>query len=266
MEKRFYGLVRLGRAMADPLSDPVPIVVAIVVVAIIVLAFLEVKFLRKSMRARRVRVARRVEELPDDAHNALITTKAIAATLERGGVKSEEVASILREAQMAYDRQNYRVVLDLTSRAKEKLTTLKARHAAHGDLAKLESMPASAGPHQATTKELLQKEFPTNLAQSKFSIDMAASSVDRARGAGKDVSRAQDLLAQARSHFEANDYTEALGLARQAQRSADGFADSAVESEVTATRDEPSPACPACGAPRHPDDSSCLECGRRYGT
>src|SRR3989304_5180104 len=115
--------------------------------------------------------------MPDQAHNALITTKASASTLERGGIQSEEILSLLREAQMAYDRRNYRVVLDLTSQAKDRMLALKARQSAKGDLGKLEGIAAPEGTEETTTKELLQKEFPPNFAQARFTIGIAPKQI-----------------------------------------------------------------------------------------
>lgn len=242
-------------------SHEILVGVVLVVVAIVVIAWLELKYMRKSMRTRRVRSTRGIEELPDTAHNALITTRAIAAALDRGGVHSEEVEGLLREAQMAYSRRNYRVVIDLASKAKEKLTALKARHAAMGDLAKLESMP-SAGGDETTTKELLQRDFPPNLAQAKFTIDLAANAVERGRSSGRDVSQAEGLLAQARVRFDGQDFGGALSSAWQAQRSADsgpiaGLVVGAPALVIMA------PACPSCGAPIAADDAFCRKCGTK---
>src|SRR3989337_2174993 len=89
-----------------------------VIIMIVVIAFLEMKYLRKSMKARRVRASKRIAEMPDDAHNALLTAKAFMESMERCGVRSEEVVSLVRQAQVAYERRNYRVVRDLASQAK----------------------------------------------------------------------------------------------------------------------------------------------------
>lgn len=246
--------------------DAVTIAIALIVIAVFIIAFLELRYLRKKIRARRVRAARKVEELPDDAHNAIITTKAIMATMERSGVRSEEAVSLMAEAQMAYDRRNYRVVLDMASQVKEKLMVIKARQAAAGDLAKLESMPARGDSEETTTKELLQKEYPPNYLPAKFSLELAHSSIDQSRAAGRDVSQAEQLLVDAQARFGAKDYAGALASARLAQRSAAG------EPVEAASPGMPKPlavdatlVCTSCGAALQSDDVFCRKCGARVG-
>jgi len=245
-------------------SHELTIAVVGLVLGVIVIVIFETKFLRKSMRARRVRAAKRADLLPDEAHNALITTKAIAAALERGGVRSEEASGLLREAQLAYGRNNYRVVMDLTVRAKEKLTAVKARHAAVGDAAKLDALPTRGGEDEPTTKELLQTEFPTNLAQAKFTLDFASSAIENGRSAGRDVSQAEMLLGQARTKFDGQDYSGALVTARLAHRSAEvgsvGPVASAAPEVIPISL-----SCTACKAPVRPDDVFCRKCGTRIG-
>jgi hypothetical protein len=247
-------------------------VVILLVIGLGVATFLELKFMRKNIKGRRIRAAKRDEGLPDDAHNALLTTRAIASALERGGVRSDEVEAMLREAQLAYERRNYRVVIELTSKSKEKLTSLKARHAVGGDLAKVATIPA--GGEEPTVKERLQKEFPPNLTQAKFSIEMAESSIERGRDSGRDVGQAEQMLVHARAQFDGKDYTSALVAARQAQRVAlgeavawtppatsAGPAGSAVSGPVaTSAR-----VCGSCGTPLAADDLFCRKCGARAG-
>src|SRR6266516_1308051 len=153
--------------MADPATDQVTVAVILFAVARAVFTFFELRFLRKRMKNRRVRTAKRDEELSDEAHNTIVTTKAILAALERQGIRSEESASWLREAETAATRRNYRVAIDLTAKAKGRLLALKSAQASKGDLAKLDRLPRSSGSDEITTKEIIQKEFPPNLMQSK---------------------------------------------------------------------------------------------------
>ena len=253
--------------MADGL-DPFILGVVGLIIAVIVITFVEVKYLRKSMRHRRVRAAKRFDELPDDAFNALTTTKAIQSTLERGGVRSEEAADLLRQAKLAYNRHNYRVVFDLTSKAKERLLALKARQAAQGDLLRLDSIPPG-GPEEVTTKELLQKEFPQNFAQSKFTLELARSVIDAGRSAGRDVSQAERFLVAAQTRFDAQDYAAALSAARQAERAASGQVVPVPPTPPEQPIQEASLTCSSCSIPLQVDDAFCRKCGtptRKAGT
>lgn len=262
--------------MPDATTDVVLVVLVFVMIAVM---WIELRVMRKRSKARRLRSARQPEELQDEAHNALITTRAIASTIaERGGVHSEEVDSMLREAQTAYNRRNYRVTLDLTAKAKDRLVALKGAQAAKGDVAKLDAVASNPEAEEPTTKEVLQKQFPPNLVQSRFAISVAEASIEQGAAEGRDVSAAQSLLAVARSHFDAEDYGSALSVARQAEKSAEGEAVTATLPPSASSAAAPSPpasppkppaavpsggACPSCGAPMKAGDTFCRKCGTR---
>ncbi len=265
--------------MAD---DTTTIVIVVLVFVMIAVVWLELRYLRRKSRARRQKAEKRPEELQDQAHNALITTRAIASTLaERSGIRSNEVDSLLQEGQTAFNRRNYRVAIDLTTRAKDRLAALRSEHAAQGDLAKLPPAPATEGDEEPTTKEILQKEYPPNLVPSRFAISLAESTIADGQTAGRDVAQAQALVLQAKARFDAQDYAGALTMARQAERSARGEAvtvalpptsppspgplASAATAPVT-----PGPAavavgaaCSSCGAPMKAGDTFCRKCGAK---
>ena len=253
--------------MADPATDQVTVAVILFAVALAVFTFFELRFLRKRMKNRRVRTAKRDEELADEAHNAIVTTKAILAALERQGIRSEESANRLREAETAARRRNYRVAIDLTAKGKERLLALKSAQSAKGDLAKLDRLPRSASSEEITTKEMIQKEFPPNLMQSKFSIEVAGTAVEQGRLNGRDVSQATQLLEAAKTRFDAKDYASALTIARQSKRAAAGEQVD-VSIALAAPQSPPTPphattACPNCGASLQGDDAFCRKCGTR---
>src|SRR2546427_5271535 len=85
--KRFYGLPRHG---PPAMADDVTVAVILVLVAIGAATFLETRFLRRKMKNRRGRTAKRDEEGQDESHNAIVATKANMTSLEREGIRSEE--------------------------------------------------------------------------------------------------------------------------------------------------------------------------------
>src|SRR2546429_7152005 len=104
--------------MADPFTDPVVITVVLAGVALaIAAAYFEMRFIHKKMKNRRVRAAKQDANLPDDAHNAIVTTKAIAATLERQGIRSHEVTAWIQDADIPSQRSTYRVTMHLLGHA-----------------------------------------------------------------------------------------------------------------------------------------------------
>lgn len=251
--------------MADVDGATIGLILAAIGFAL--LGFFELRLLRKKINERRVRVVKGASELPDEAHNAIITTKAIQASLERQGIQSPEVKGWIREADMAYERHNYRVVLELIERAKNRLLTLKAEHASKGELAKLEHLAPAKDEGPVTTKELLQKEVAPNLPQSKFSIEVAGSAIELARREGRDAAKAVEFLDAAKGRFDAKDYDGALTLARLSKRSAEG---QKVEAPAVPAPKPVAPAatpsnvaCSQCGAVLAADDAFCGKCGAR---
>lgn len=265
--------------MADTITN---IIVVVLVFVMIVVTWIELRVMRRKSKSRKQRLASRPEELQDEAHNALLTTRAIASSLaDRGGIRSDEVDGLMREAQMAYNRHNYRVAMDLTKNVKDRLISLRSQQAAQGDLAKLDATPADeGGEDEPTTKERLQKEYPPNLAPSRFAISLAESSIEVGAASGRDVGQARALLATARVRFDGKDYSGALTVARQAEKSAKGeavavsaapaspAASASPDASVPAPPPKPAAvpmggACPACGAPMKPQDVFCRKCGMR---
>lgn len=246
------------------MADDMTVAVLLLIVALGAATFLETRYLRKKMKNRRVRAAKRDDEMEDEAHNAIMTSKAIMSTLERQGIRSAEAAALLREAQMANARHNYRVAMDLTGKANERLLSLKLAQASKGELAKLDQLSRTASGDEPTTKELLQKEIPPNLMQSKFSIELAGTAVEHGNLAGRDVSQATQLLETAKARFDAKDYAGALSIARQAKRLADG---EAVDVSIPPPAAAPMAAtsngrtCPSCGSSLQLDDAFCRKCG-----
>jgi hypothetical protein len=222
--------------------------IAALVVALVVLMVVEIKILR----ARRAKRLKRLD-LPDKAHNAIVTTKAIGVTLARGGVRSAEADGLLREADQAYRRRNYRVAMELADRARTVLLAAKARHGARGDAAKLGPPPSKAEP---TTKEKLQKELPENFLQSKFSLRVARDAVASSQRDGRDVADARAYLDRAEASFEAREYTEALRYAVLSRKVAEGTLPP-VEAPSGTTH------CPECGTAVAADDAFCRKCGAR---
>ena len=261
--------------MADDTTTLV--IVFIVLIAVLaVVTFVELRYLRKAAKGRRIRAAQ-TADLPDRAHNALLTAKAIAQSLGSSGVTSAQADDLVREAEMAYRNRDYRVVAELTDRAKAILKDEKARQDKMGDLSRLKKS-ADAGS-ETTTKEQLQKELPPNYMQARFTISLAEERIQAARSAGRDTAQAEGALQTARATFDSKDYDGALKLAVRSRRLADGEVvpepTATVAAPPGATVVPPGPAvapppgtpapparrCSSCGAELKADDGFCRKCG-----
>lgn len=242
--------------MADGIDGNTLLIVGMLF-ALAALLFVELRFLRKR-RQKKVTEA----DLPDRAHNALLTTKAIRDTLARGGVRNAEAEEALREGDVAYRDRHHRVAIELADKAKSLLRTAKLRHEKRGDISKIEEIastkPASA--EEVTEKERLMKELPKNYMSSKFSMGLAADDIAAAKARGQDASAAERLLADAQASFDRQDYEGALAQAVRARRSfesgAPGTSEAVVSPPAAATR-----TCASCGAPLAVDDTFCRKCG-----
>ena len=265
--------------MADEIGFDIVIIVVVLVIVLTILTFIELRYLRKTAKGRRIRAAEGAD-LPDRAHNAILTSKAISRSLAAAGVVTMDADDLVREAEMAYRSQDYRVVIELTDRAKSMLKTEKARHDKMGDLTRLRK-PGGGEAEEATAKELLQKELPPNYMQAKFTISLAEERIQAAKTAGRGTTEAEDLLRTARASFEGKDYDGALRSAVRSRRLADGetgveipatAAPSAAPVAAPATAPAPGPPaieapahppkkCASCGAELKPDDGFCRKCG-----
>ncbi len=235
------------------------VILAMVVVLLVVLV-VELRILR-TRRKKKVETG----DLPDRAHTALLTTKAIAETVGRGGVRSEEADDLIREAEGALRMRNYRVAIELAGKAKSILRAAKLRYHAQGDLVRVPGAPAEGSiSAEVTTKEKLTKELPPNYVQSKFSMNLAREGIDAARARGQGVQDAERLLRDAQVSFDAQNYDAALAQAVRARRALETAAvapaplPSDVVSAASGTR---TITCTSCGAPASLDDAFCRKCG-----
>ncbi len=258
--------------MADVLDlNTLIIVLGLLIVGLAILTFIELRYLRKTAKNRRARLAERAD-LPDRAHNAILTSKAISRSLAASGVVTADADDLIKEAEIANRSLDYRVVIELTDRAKSMMKAAKARHDKMGDLTRLDK--AQGGGTEATTKEQLQKELPPNYMQARFTISLAEERIQAARGAGRDTAQAEEALRAAQKTFEGKDYDNALKLAVKSRRLADGEIPPEPVASVTAPPGTPAPSspspeaparparkCASCGAELKADDGFCRKCG-----
>ena len=118
-------------------------IVAFVVFLVIAIAvvYFEYKLLRRK-KEKEVRV----DTYEDQAHNAIISTRAISSTLARGGVRSREADDLLRKAEAARREGEHRVAMDYAASAKTALLKEKQRQKNLGDIVRLPEKGAGPAP------------------------------------------------------------------------------------------------------------------------
>jgi len=235
----------------------------VVVIILVILIYIEYRYLRRRREA-----VSKEGVVGDQAYNAIITVKAIAATLERGGVRSDEADNLIRMAEEARAKGEKRTAIQLTESAKGVLMAEKQRHRQMGDLAKLPAKaPESKGllADEETTKARIEKELPKNYAQAKFMIASVEVAIDQARRDGRSVGEAVSLRTLAQKAFEEKDYDGALKHAVAARKAAEEIVIEIKPTDrVTAPPIVPvsrARVCKSCGAELRPEDVFCRKCG-----
>ncbi len=231
------------------------------VLIMIVVIYIEWRFLRRKRWARQKEVT-----VKDEAYNAILTTKAIASSLSRSGVRSLEAGRLIRKAEEAKAKGDSKAVMQHTDAAKEILMKEKLRQKKIGDIAKLpakgESVPATPVDN---TMEKFEKETPKNFMQAKFVIDDAERTIEKGKGEGRNMNEAVRLQAMSQKFFNAKDYDSALKFGLMAKKSAEGEA--ATASTPSAPVPVPVPpvtgtkTCASCGTTLKQDDIFCRKCG-----
>ncbi|UCD91849.1 MAG: zinc ribbon domain-containing protein [Methanobacteriota archaeon] len=259
--------------MADDTTLMLIIVVAAIMIGVIIfeIFYIRSKRLKRRLKEGKHYVAKPTKgELRDDAHNALITGRAIARTLVRSGTPMGSIWDQLEEAEKAFERDEYKTTIDVVEKAKESMKYARLTHQKKGDVMKLESTAPSPPPSEdeMLTKEFIQKKLPDNFMQAKFSLGVAQKQIEESKSAGVDVSAASSVLQDAEKAFENKDYTTAL---REAIRSKNmvgageaGPTTIAPEEEVIEiTEEQYKNKCEGCGEFLSPEDSFCRKCGAK---
>jgi len=245
-------------------SWKIVVFVVFLVIAIAVIYF-EFKFLRRK-RHSEVKVG----TYEDQAHNAIITTRAIYSTLARGGVRSGEADELLKRAEEARAVGDHKVAIDYASSARTALMKEKQKQQMIGDIAKV---PAEAvGPSstsEETTKEKLQKEIPKNYVQSKFMLSYARQAVKDGGRTGRSLAEATRLLDLAQKSFDDRDFDNSLKLGFQARRAAEGMVVEVTPRDavvVGVSVEARNLSCKSCGALLATGDLFCRKCGVKVET
>jgi hypothetical protein len=201
------------------------VVISVIFIVVLIGEFFWLRNRRLKRKMGTGRPVKKKETLQDDAHNALITGKAIVRTLELGGTPMTGIISQLDEARLAYDRGNYRVAIDTVEKAKDSMKAARLTSVKKGDLAKLDSPLPPPGEDEMLTKEFIAKELPENFIQAKFSLNLARSHqakfslnlarshMEKCRLGAIDTEAAALVLQDAEHAFEQKDYSTALKLA-----------------------------------------------------
>jgi len=252
--------------------DFIDLLIAAISVIFVVVIIGELLWLRNRRLKRKMAAGGSAKKskktLRDDAHNALVTGRAIARTLERGGTSLVGAWSQLEEAQLAFDRENHRVCIEIVDKAKDSMKASRLAMERKGDLVKLESTSSSSGEDEMLTKEYIAKELPENFMQAKFSLNLARDQMEECRKKAIDTEAAALVLQDAERAFDDKNYTTALKLAVRCKNllgeSEGGLVTIPPEEEVIEiTEEQLKNRCGGCGEFLAEGDSFCRKCGSK---
>jgi ribosomal protein L40E len=133
---------------------------------------------------------------------------------------------------------------------------------------------------EMSTEALIKKKMPKDYLPAKFEIGVAETKIKDAEMHGKDTVVAKRHLAEAKAHFDAGKYTEALGFAVKSKKALGVGSEEHIpleqketevvsgeqseESEVIeVTVESGENICLNCGAKIKPGDAFCRKCGAK---
>ncbi|MCK5547425.1 MAG: hypothetical protein KAI64_00310, partial [Thermoplasmata archaeon] len=197
----------------------------ILLVFVVVILIMTRRFSKKSLR-RYLSQKGDIKLESDKAYNSVTAVRAISESFDRQGVDVSSVKKIIGEAKKEMNLKNYSTAIELAERAKEKLVELKKtkeraeREEGESKAVDLEAddfESSSEDEQELTAKETLQKKYPPNFIQSKFTIgvveDLVKKSNDR-----KVLDEAEPLLKESKDCFQREEYDRALQLSLQCRK------------------------------------------------
>jgi len=255
------------------------ILVAILAALMLVVVFFELRYMRKR---RKSKVTLRVDQIKDEAYNAIHTTRRVINMIQGRGGDTRAAQSILEEAKYALQRGEHAEAIRLARNAREALTHPNEPAPAGGPSSALEKVAEEVLSTPGDSRDLysgtkLPDEQTGSYLSAQFELNGAREDVKKAVIAGRDVSSAQNLLAEADTAFEQGNYTKVLSLAVRARKTM-GMG-GAIETiplkapEPDEVAEEPPPQardrhhrsniCTKCGEPLEKGDAFCGKCGTR---
>ena len=257
-------------------TDEKLILVAILAGLMLFVVFFELKVMRGKNK-----VVLKASQKKDEAFNAILTTRHVLNVIQRQGRDTRAAQSVLEEAKYAMQKGEYDESMNLAEKARHALTHPSEPAPAPGasDLEKVAEEVLSTPKENESlyTGTKLPDEQTGSYLSAQFELNGAREDVKKAIAMGRDVSPAQDLLAEADAAFERGSYTKVLSLAVRARKTIG--VGGAVETiplkspEPAEVAEEPPPqdrgrrqrsnTCTKCGDPLEKGDAFCGKCGTR---
>jgi hypothetical protein len=261
-------------------SETIKIVVLFAFLLIIALLVIVItrRFSKKAMR-RYLKDKGDTTHESDKAFNSILAVKVISKNFEGQGLDITQVKKLIEESEREMKMKNYETSIGITENAKSILMELKAKEDSAGpdsdrpggaeigpsdltpaELAQNELAASAKDDHSLTPKEMIQKRYPQSFLQSKFTIGLAESLVEKSSVSGVQLEEARSLLEKSKRCFEDEDFENALQYSIQCKRLLEG---ERVEPPVQEPSHQSAEKleCPQCKHEAKEKDMFCRRCG-----
>jgi len=256
----------------------IQIILMILMIVVVMIQLIYILWKRREKVAEmRLTKKEKGESLAEKAHNLIITTQSISATLANQGVVTFEANGILKEAKGFNSRGDYSSAIERAEAAKLSLLRAK-REGSAADEPRASDLPMTKGdaidigshpgpvnlPEPIQTENVGLDKLPRNFMQAKFMLSTIRDQLDK-----KDISdgEAFDLFQKADGYFENEDYSKALSTAIKAERLLDsetlGFIAEEEKKEGVEEVIVEDLVCPGCETGVTNDDAFCRKCGEK---
>lgn len=271
------------------------------ILAVVMMIVLVFEF--RYLKSRSKEVTRSLQR-KDRAYNAILTARSVMNSLRNQGRPVGEAQAYLDRAKAAMEAGDYEGCMELCEKAKGELTVPRKVAVPKQELQleeeevdveasqRLEEVaeeivgsgrPASDDSYKGVK---LTSSVEGNYLGAKFEISAAKGDISRAAKAGRDVSKAESLLADAESEFALGNFDKSLSLAVRARREVSQEVDREAipitpeEKPAKAVRKRkqaaevfdvekaeekagPRQLCKSCGSVLDPEDAFCAGCGAK---
>lgn len=187
--------------------------------------------------------------------------------------KIEEVKKI-EERKVEVKEERQPITEEVEKMPEDEETLQKKREEIRKELESIE-IPEE----EMSTEALIKKKMPKDYLPAKFEIGVAEAKIKDAERNGKDTELARKHLADAKAHFEAGRYTQALGAAVKSKKALGVCAEDhipleektevevgagdAAEQVIEVTVERGKDLCLNCGNATKPGDKFCRKCGAK---
>lgn len=250
------------------------VLLSLLLIIVIVVLILTRKFSKKALRPWLAKRGKTSYE-SDKAYNSLVAIRAISKNFEGQGMDVSEVKKLIVQAEGAMELKDFSSALEICERAKERLREIKSTKDQKEEAAgrkvyvpKTEELDSTADKsYQPTPKEMLQKKYPPNFVEAKFTMGLSEKLLNDSKNKGVTSSEAESILEKSKRCFESEDYEGALRFSLECKRILESGQLERIEVKPEPEKLEPEeiPAleCQRCKKIATRGDVFCRRCGNK---